>query len=174
LLYEPADLVQDPRHVGTLEPLWKIFDLTPKGVPKNGKSRSSITAVIESSRELSEDMTASQTSDDTSSYPIMHDWSDVALHLPDARSGRQPEDNTGHAGAPTEKTPDRGLMVRFEGYRRLREHQASSRSSCRPLSKPGFLEVLSEQGSPSFISICNKTGSKCLGYAPESSQCLSL
>ena len=24
---------QDPRHVGTLEPLWNLFDLTPEGRP---------------------------------------------------------------------------------------------------------------------------------------------
>jgi predicted dithiol-disulfide oxidoreductase (DUF899 family) len=31
LLYEPSDPGQDPRHVGTIEPLWNIFDLTPDG-----------------------------------------------------------------------------------------------------------------------------------------------
>ncbi len=31
LLYEPADPGQDPRHVGTLEPLWNMLDLTPGG-----------------------------------------------------------------------------------------------------------------------------------------------
>ncbi|HEX6452869.1 MAG TPA: DUF899 family protein [Trebonia sp.] len=31
LLYSPADHGQDPRHVGTLEPLWNLFDLTPEG-----------------------------------------------------------------------------------------------------------------------------------------------
>jgi predicted dithiol-disulfide oxidoreductase (DUF899 family) len=34
LLYEPADPGQDPRHNGTLEPLWNIFDLTPEGRPE--------------------------------------------------------------------------------------------------------------------------------------------
>ena len=33
LLYAPSDLGQDPRHVGTLEPLWNLFDLTPEGRP---------------------------------------------------------------------------------------------------------------------------------------------
>ena len=31
LLYEPCELEQDPRHVGTLEPLWNLFDLVPEG-----------------------------------------------------------------------------------------------------------------------------------------------
>jgi predicted dithiol-disulfide oxidoreductase (DUF899 family) len=31
LLYAPADPGQDPRHVGTIEPLWNLFDLTPEG-----------------------------------------------------------------------------------------------------------------------------------------------
>ena len=34
LFYAPADLGQDPRHVGTLEPLWKLLDLTPEGRPE--------------------------------------------------------------------------------------------------------------------------------------------
>ena len=33
LLYADADPGQDPRHVGTLEPLWNLFDLTPEGRP---------------------------------------------------------------------------------------------------------------------------------------------
>jgi predicted dithiol-disulfide oxidoreductase (DUF899 family) len=33
LLYAPTDRGQDPRHVGTLEPLWNLFDLTPEGRP---------------------------------------------------------------------------------------------------------------------------------------------
>lgn len=33
LLYAPTDLGQDPRHVGTLEPLWNLFDLTREGRP---------------------------------------------------------------------------------------------------------------------------------------------
>jgi predicted dithiol-disulfide oxidoreductase (DUF899 family) len=33
LLYAFVDPGQEPRHVGTLEPLWNLFDLTPKGRP---------------------------------------------------------------------------------------------------------------------------------------------
>jgi predicted dithiol-disulfide oxidoreductase (DUF899 family) len=33
LLYAPMDPGQDPRHVGTLEPLWNLFDLTREGRP---------------------------------------------------------------------------------------------------------------------------------------------
>jgi predicted dithiol-disulfide oxidoreductase (DUF899 family) len=33
LFYAPADPAQDPRHVGTLEPLWNLFDLTREGRP---------------------------------------------------------------------------------------------------------------------------------------------
>jgi predicted dithiol-disulfide oxidoreductase (DUF899 family) len=31
LFYELAEAGQDPRHVGTIEPVWNIFDLTPDG-----------------------------------------------------------------------------------------------------------------------------------------------
>ena len=31
LLYAPTDPGQDPRHVGTIEPLWNLYDLTPSG-----------------------------------------------------------------------------------------------------------------------------------------------
>jgi len=31
LLFAPTDPGQDPRHVGTLEPLWNLYDLTPEG-----------------------------------------------------------------------------------------------------------------------------------------------
>jgi predicted dithiol-disulfide oxidoreductase (DUF899 family) len=31
LLYAPTDPGQDPRHVGTIEPVWNLFDLTPDG-----------------------------------------------------------------------------------------------------------------------------------------------
>ena len=31
MLFAPKDPGQDPRHVGTLEPLWNIFDLVPEG-----------------------------------------------------------------------------------------------------------------------------------------------
>ena len=33
LLYAPTDPGQDPRHVGTIEPLWNLFDLTREGRP---------------------------------------------------------------------------------------------------------------------------------------------
>jgi predicted dithiol-disulfide oxidoreductase (DUF899 family) len=33
LLYARSDGGEDPRHVGTLEPLWNLFDLTPEGRP---------------------------------------------------------------------------------------------------------------------------------------------
>jgi predicted dithiol-disulfide oxidoreductase (DUF899 family) len=33
LLYARGDPGEDPRHVGTLEPLWNLFDLTPEGRP---------------------------------------------------------------------------------------------------------------------------------------------
>lgn len=33
LLYAPTDGDQEPRHVGTLEPLWNLFDLTAEGRP---------------------------------------------------------------------------------------------------------------------------------------------
>jgi predicted dithiol-disulfide oxidoreductase (DUF899 family) len=33
LFYAPADPGQEPRHVGSLEPLWNLFDLTPEGRP---------------------------------------------------------------------------------------------------------------------------------------------
>jgi predicted dithiol-disulfide oxidoreductase (DUF899 family) len=33
LLYAPPDPGQEPRHVGTLEPLWNLLDLTPEGRP---------------------------------------------------------------------------------------------------------------------------------------------
>jgi len=33
LFYAPADPGQDPRHVGTLEPLWNMLDLTREGRP---------------------------------------------------------------------------------------------------------------------------------------------
>jgi predicted dithiol-disulfide oxidoreductase (DUF899 family) len=33
LLYAQTDGDQDPRHVGTLEPVWNLFDLTPEGRP---------------------------------------------------------------------------------------------------------------------------------------------
>jgi predicted dithiol-disulfide oxidoreductase (DUF899 family) len=33
LLYAASEPGEDPRHVGTLEPLWNMFDLTPEGRP---------------------------------------------------------------------------------------------------------------------------------------------
>jgi predicted dithiol-disulfide oxidoreductase (DUF899 family) len=35
LFYAPTDPGQDPRHVGTLEPLWNMFDLIPEGRPRD-------------------------------------------------------------------------------------------------------------------------------------------
>ena len=35
LLYSPTDGDQEPRHVGTIEPLWNLFDLTPEGRPSD-------------------------------------------------------------------------------------------------------------------------------------------
>ena len=35
LLYARTDGDQEPRHVGTLEPLWNLFDLTPEGRPSD-------------------------------------------------------------------------------------------------------------------------------------------
>jgi predicted dithiol-disulfide oxidoreductase (DUF899 family) len=34
LFYAPWDPGEDPRHVGTLEPVWNLFDLTPEGRPR--------------------------------------------------------------------------------------------------------------------------------------------
>jgi predicted dithiol-disulfide oxidoreductase (DUF899 family) len=33
LFYAPTEEGQDPRHVGTLEPLWNMLDLIPEGRP---------------------------------------------------------------------------------------------------------------------------------------------
>jgi predicted dithiol-disulfide oxidoreductase (DUF899 family) len=35
LFYAPEDPGQDQRHVGTLELLWNLFDLTPEGRPSD-------------------------------------------------------------------------------------------------------------------------------------------
>jgi predicted dithiol-disulfide oxidoreductase (DUF899 family) len=35
LMYAPTDGDQDPRHVGTIEPLWNLFDLTREGRPSD-------------------------------------------------------------------------------------------------------------------------------------------
>ena len=34
LLFMPTELGQDPRHVGTVEPMWTLLDLTPGGRPE--------------------------------------------------------------------------------------------------------------------------------------------
>jgi predicted dithiol-disulfide oxidoreductase (DUF899 family) len=34
-LYTATEPSEDPRHVGTLEPLWNLFDLTPEGRPED-------------------------------------------------------------------------------------------------------------------------------------------
>jgi predicted dithiol-disulfide oxidoreductase (DUF899 family) len=39
LLYAPTEPGEDPRHVGTLEPLWNLFDLTPEGRPSDWYER---------------------------------------------------------------------------------------------------------------------------------------
>ena len=39
LFYAPEDPGQDPRHVGTLEPLWNLFDLTREGRPADWYER---------------------------------------------------------------------------------------------------------------------------------------
>jgi predicted dithiol-disulfide oxidoreductase (DUF899 family) len=33
LLFHPTEPGQDPRHVGTVEPMWTLLDLTPSGRP---------------------------------------------------------------------------------------------------------------------------------------------
>ena len=35
LFYAPLDPGQEPRHVGTIEPLWNLFDFTREGRPAN-------------------------------------------------------------------------------------------------------------------------------------------
>lgn len=37
LIFEPCDPGQDMRHLGTVEPLWTLFDLTPGGRPSGGE-----------------------------------------------------------------------------------------------------------------------------------------
>ena len=39
LLYAPSDPGEEPRHVGTLEPLWNLLDLTPEGRPADWHER---------------------------------------------------------------------------------------------------------------------------------------
>jgi predicted dithiol-disulfide oxidoreductase (DUF899 family) len=43
LFYAPSDPGQEPRHVGTLEPLWNLFDLTPEGRPTDWQEQFSYT-----------------------------------------------------------------------------------------------------------------------------------
>jgi predicted dithiol-disulfide oxidoreductase (DUF899 family) len=43
LFYAPQDPGQAPRHVGTLEPLWNLFDLTPEGRPSKWDEQLSYT-----------------------------------------------------------------------------------------------------------------------------------
>jgi predicted dithiol-disulfide oxidoreductase (DUF899 family) len=43
LFYAPADPGEEPRHVGTLEPLWNLFDLTPEGRPGDWTEQLSYT-----------------------------------------------------------------------------------------------------------------------------------
>jgi predicted dithiol-disulfide oxidoreductase (DUF899 family) len=43
LFYAPRDPGQDPRHVGTLEPVWNLFDLTPEGRPPDWDEQLSYT-----------------------------------------------------------------------------------------------------------------------------------
>jgi predicted dithiol-disulfide oxidoreductase (DUF899 family) len=43
LFYESSDPGQDPRHVGTLEPLWNLLDLTPEGRPGDWDEQLSYT-----------------------------------------------------------------------------------------------------------------------------------
>jgi predicted dithiol-disulfide oxidoreductase (DUF899 family) len=43
LFYAPWDPGQDPRHVGTLEPVWNLFDLTPEGRPQDWDEQLSYT-----------------------------------------------------------------------------------------------------------------------------------
>jgi predicted dithiol-disulfide oxidoreductase (DUF899 family) len=43
LFYAPWDSGQDPRHVGTLEPVWNLLDLTPEGRPQDWDEQLSYT-----------------------------------------------------------------------------------------------------------------------------------
>ena len=44
LLFMPTEPGQDPRHVGTVEPMWTLLDLTPGG-RRTRTSRSNMNAV---------------------------------------------------------------------------------------------------------------------------------
>ncbi len=43
LLYAPSDPGEDPRHVGTIEMLWNLLDLTPEGRPEDWYEQLSYT-----------------------------------------------------------------------------------------------------------------------------------
>jgi predicted dithiol-disulfide oxidoreductase (DUF899 family) len=43
LLFAPTEPGQDPRHVGTIEPLWNLFDLTPDGRGRDWEEQLSYT-----------------------------------------------------------------------------------------------------------------------------------
>jgi predicted dithiol-disulfide oxidoreductase (DUF899 family) len=43
LFYAPTEPGQDPRHVGTLEPLWNMLDLIPEGRPRGWAEQLSYT-----------------------------------------------------------------------------------------------------------------------------------
>ena len=44
LFYAPTEPAEDPRHVGTLEPLWNLLDLTPEGRPADWYEQLSYSA----------------------------------------------------------------------------------------------------------------------------------
>jgi predicted dithiol-disulfide oxidoreductase (DUF899 family) len=50
LFYAPTDGDQDPRHVGTIEPLWNLFDLTREGRPTDWEEQLSYPAAPEPRR----------------------------------------------------------------------------------------------------------------------------
>ena len=58
LFYAPEDPGQDHRHVGTLEPLWNLYDLTPEGREQTGTSTELLTASQPVSRALSQPASA--------------------------------------------------------------------------------------------------------------------
>ena len=46
LFYAPAEPGEDPRHIGTLEPLWNLFDLTPEGRPAGWYEQFSYETIV--------------------------------------------------------------------------------------------------------------------------------
>jgi predicted dithiol-disulfide oxidoreductase (DUF899 family) len=52
LFYAPTDPGQDPRHVGTLEPLWNLFDLIPEGRPDDWDEQLSYATRVDRSDHL--------------------------------------------------------------------------------------------------------------------------